>query len=177
MGFAEEMGNLGENFITSFDNRIKDVGKILGDSHKLMKNIHKENEGLFDQTHDYLKSCRREHQGMSCEDRKERRNFVKNLQDHEKRDRRERQKFHQGICDFCGELANETHKHMKHLRKEFDQGHRNFQRAMNEIQRHRKAVKFPTMSTRGSEERYTTTTSSPKKRKKTKQGKKRRRVH
>lgn len=61
MGFAEDMANLSENCITSFQNRKATVQRI-----------HKD-------TNNFLRNCRNEHRNQAREDFKERRGFCQNL--------------------------------------------------------------------------------------------------
>jgi len=138
MGFAEEMGNLGEGFITSFDNRVKDIGRAFNDTHKLQRDAHQ-----------MMRRFHNENQERAREQRRNLKEYSKHLHDQGNKDHRERRKFHQGIQNFYHDLADETQGNMKALRKEFNQGHRNFQRALSEIQRHRKGASFPEMSMRG----------------------------
>ena len=126
MGFAQEMENLVQNFVNSFDQRRKDIARIYNNAHdiqkegrKMMSRIHNGNGQLFDETQKFLKDFRNRHRATSREDEQKRRKF-------------------------CKEFAENVQKHMKGVRNEFANGHKAFQQACATLRRHReKAAPFP----------------------------------
>lgn len=144
MGFAQEMENLGQGMVSSFDNRINDVKRILSSSHTLQRKLHNDNNGLFKQTHNFLNNFRSEHKDMSRKQNQSLRNFTKELHNKETNGQKERTKFcrntSQGVENYLEKCDNEQRK----THNELMNAHKNFQRAIKEMARHRAAVTFPT---------------------------------
>lgn len=137
MGFAQEMENLGQQMISCFDNRINDVKRTLSASHTLMRKTHNDNAGLFKQTHNFLNNFRSEHKDMSRKQNQSLRNFAKELHNKETNGQKERTRFCKDISNYVGNFLDKCGK-------ENMNAHKNFQRAMKEIARHRAAVTLPT---------------------------------
>lgn len=146
MGFAEEMTNLGEHLISSFDNRIKDVKKCFAATH----NLRREAQGFLDRTRSEQKTMARNlHANLH--------KFCNNLQNDTGETLKRFSGEHRSMAkkqnnmlkNFTQEIGNRNHQFMKKCEQqreklcdEFERGHKNFQRAMKEKNRHMNAVHF-----------------------------------
>ncbi|MFH1652636.1 MAG: hypothetical protein ABIE74_01115 [Pseudomonadota bacterium] len=165
MGFAEEMANLGEHLVSSFDNRIKDVKGIMADTHNLRRDIRSGNNDLFEQTHNVLKdarafvrNARNDHKDMAQGQRENLAKFVKDLsndtvqmlkafakghREMSKKQHHSLETFVNNMCDECDTFLRQCNKEQIKTHNEFKTAHQNFQRAMKELEKHRAAVNFP----------------------------------
>lgn len=99
MGFAEDMTNLGENFMDSFDARVHFMGENRFEVKKMKQN-----------THRFMNELKRERKAMGRKLHTELHNFT----DH--------------LTDTVHDLLGGCRKHRRQLHQEFKTGHNAFQR-------------------------------------------------
>lgn len=99
MGFSEEMTNLGQNFLDSFNDRMNFVGKNMAETHRLRLNAQK-----------FLHHLKNERKTMSRKLKTDLHNFTNHL------------------TDTVENLRGKFQKHQRELHREFKDGHNAFQR-------------------------------------------------
>jgi len=67
MSISEDIKNLGEEMVAAYDLRIKAVGQIVSDTHKMLDEFRADNQELFDNVHKMLFGFQADHKEMSAQ--------------------------------------------------------------------------------------------------------------
>jgi len=67
MSISEDIKNLGEEIVASYELRLKAVGEIVGDTHKMLDEFRLNNQELFDNVHKMLSGFQADHKEMSAQ--------------------------------------------------------------------------------------------------------------
>ncbi|MDI6761724.1 MAG: hypothetical protein QME83_01710, partial [Thermodesulfobacteriota bacterium] len=65
MEMATDIKNLGEDIVASYDMRVKWVGDLVSETHKMLKEFQASNQELFDNVHKMLAGFQSEHKEMA----------------------------------------------------------------------------------------------------------------
>lgn len=116
MGIADDIKNLGEDIVASYDMRVKWVGDLVSETHKMLKEFQASNRELFDNVHKMLTAFQVEHKEMAA-------NLRASLEKGETERLKAFKPMMAEIKKFVSDMVAGTAKLMEQIRKE--QGERN----------------------------------------------------
>jgi len=111
MGTSDDMKKLGEDIVASYDMRIKAVGELVKDTHKMLKEFQASNRELFDNVHNMLSGFQREHEEMSA-------TLKADLAKGEEDRLRDFKTMMKSVRDFVSDMIQGTARLMQQIRKE-----------------------------------------------------------
>lgn len=161
MGFSEEMTNMGQNFVKSFDQRVHDVKDILNNTHRFLGKTRADHRNMARKQRQFLNQFA---DGLSEDTGGLLKRFHSIQKEMAKKQAQFLKKFTDNNSEEVGDFLDDCYKKQKALHNMFRQAHNNFVKAMKEIARNRASAKFPKMSAKGNGHFYAAPKLKPKKR-------------